>query len=219
MSEQGSPEWFELRRGRATASRFSDVLAGGKELKSRTGYRNQLVVERLTGQVAKSFRNKHTDRGTAQEPLARMAYEAETGYMVERSGFIPHPSLMAGGSPDGLVNSDGGVEIKSVLPLVQFSTIDSGGIPTEHIPQVQGLLWLTDRRWWDFVSYSPTLPENLQLYIHRIYRDEAYIRDLEFKMIVFLLEIGTSVNLRTSWRLQFTVANDFKEEQNEPTGT
>ena len=204
MSEQGSDEWFELRRGRATASRFSDVLAGGKEQKSRTGYRNQLVLERLTGQVAESFRNKHTDRGTEQEPFARMAYEAETGYMVDRSGFIPHQSLMAGGSPDCMVNSDGGVEIKCVMPLVQFATIDTGGMPAEHIPQVQGLMWITDRMWWDFVSYSPTLPENLQLYIHRVYRDEKYIRDLEFKMIVFLLDVETSVNLRTNWRLQFT---------------
>ena len=90
------------------------------------------------------------------------------------------------------------------MPLVQFATIDTGGMPAEHIPQVQGLMWITDRMWWDFVSYSPTLPENLQLYIHRVYRDEKYIRDLEFKMIVFLLDVETSVNLRTNWRLQFT---------------
>ena len=141
MIEQGSPEWFESRRGRATASRFSAIMAKGKEIKSRTGYLNQLVLERLTGEVAEQFRNRHMDRGIEQEPLARMAYEAVTGYMVDLAEFIPHQSLMAGASPDCLVDADGGAEIKCVLPLVQFATIDSGGIPTVHVPQVQGLMW------------------------------------------------------------------------------
>ena len=193
MSEQGTPEWLEDRRGRATGSMFSAILAKG-EGKTRKSYMVKLAAERLTGEVGESFSNAHTDRGTEQEPHARLAYEARTGSLVEQVGFIKHPLLMAGSSPDGLVDDDGGVEIKCVIPTVQIETFLKGGVPSSHRAQIQGNMWVCSRQWWDFVSYSPTLPEHLQLYVYRVFRDEAYIRTLETEVRTFLVELDGLVD-------------------------
>ena len=195
MSEQGSDEWFMERLGRATGSMFSAVQAKG-EGKTRKTYMVKLAAERLTGKPNGGeimFSNKHTDRGTEQEPFARMAYEARTGNLVEEVGFIAHPVLMAGSSPDGVIDDDGGVEIKSVIPTVQIETFLKGGFPSSHRAQIQGNLWITGRAWWDFVSYSPDLPAHLQLYVYRVFRDDAYIRTLETEVRTFLVELDSLV--------------------------
>ena len=151
---QGSDEWHEARLGHVTASCFSHVLAKG-EGKTRKKYMLKVVSERLTGKPSESFSNVHTERGTIQEPFARLEYEARTGNLVQEVGFVKHPTLMAGASADGLIDDDGGVEIKSVIPTVQIEMIERGCIPGEYVAQVQGNLWISGRKWWDFVRYSP----------------------------------------------------------------
>jgi hypothetical protein len=198
MDIQGSDAWFEARRGRATASCFADVLAKGQGI-TRKKYMLKIVTERLTGKVAESFSNAHTDRGTEQEPFARMAYEFTTGNIVEEVGFVPHSSIMAGCSPDGLIGTDGGCEIKSVLPHIQIETIQAGGYPSGHRAQVQGCLWLTGREWFDFCSYSPDLPDNLSLYVYRVERDEDYIKALELEVGIFLLEVDQMYQKLLNW--------------------
>lgn len=185
--EQGTPEWFAARLGHVTASCFSDVLAKGEGI-TRLKYMRRLVAERLTGKPTESYSNSHLERGTAQEPYARMAYEAKTGNLVQEVGFIKHPELLAGSSPDGLIDEDGGAEIKSVIPTVQIETIERGGYPSFHKAQVQGNLWITGREYWDYVSYSPDLPERLRVYVFRVSRDEKYIQNLEAEVIKFLAE-------------------------------
>ena len=185
---QGSEEWAQARCGRATASEFSSVLAKGQG-KMRTAYLRRLVAERLTGKPTEGYKNAHMDRGQEQEQFARAAYEIKTGGIVDAVGFIQHPVLMAGGSPDGLVSPDGGVEIKSVIPTVQLETILAGGYPSEHRAQIQGNLWLTGRKWWDFCSYSEDLPENLRTYVFRVEPDAKYIVQLEAEVTVFLREV------------------------------
>ena len=117
-----------------------------------------------------------------------MSYEAETGNIVEEVGFIKHASLLAGCSPDGLIDHNGGLEIKSVIPTVQIETIARGKYPPKHKPQIQGGLWVTGREYWDFVSFSPEMPKNLRLYVYRVERDEEYIQNLEAEVIKFLDE-------------------------------
>lgn len=187
-AEQGSDEWHLARAGRATASEFSSVLAKGQG-KTRAAYLRRVVAERLTGKPTETYKNGHMDRGTAQEPYARMSYEAATGNFVEQIGFIQHDTLMAGCSPDGLIGSDGCVEIKSVIPTVQLETILAGEYPSEHRAQLMGALWLTGRDWIDFCSYSPDMPGNLRTYIFRVKRDEAYITQLAAEVTVFLTEV------------------------------
>ena len=202
MSEivQGSQEWLQLRCGLATASEFSSVLASGKggaPSITRAAYLNRIVAERLTGepQISQATGKwlKDLERGKEQEPLARMAYEAKTGAYVEEVPFIKHQTLECGCSPDGLIDLDGGAEIKSVIPTVQLATWESGSYPTEHRAQVQGSLWITGRTYWDYCSYSPTLPPNLRLYVFRVLRDEVYISQLAAAVKQFLTEVEAKV--------------------------
>jgi len=188
MIEQGTPEWFAERLGRCTASKFKDVIAKG-DGKARSTYLVNVVAERLTNKTQGSFNNDDTTRGIRQEPAAALAYEAKTGNIVIPTGFIKHPWLMAGASPDGLVDEDGGVEIKSVNPAVQIRTIEYGQHPKQHAIQIQGCMWITTRDWWDFVSYSPDLPPPLNLFIYRVQRDQATIDVIERDVAKFLKDV------------------------------
>ena len=189
--EQRSDAWFAARAGRATASNFRKVLAKIKtgEAADRRNYRAQLVVERLTGKADDGFENAAMRWGTEQEPFAKIAYMAATGNIVEEIGFIEHTELMAGCSPDGLIGTDGGIEIKCPTKATHLDSLKAQNIPPEHIPQVQGCMWITGRKWWDFVSYHPDFPEPLQLLIVRVPRDEQYIANLELEVRDFLKSV------------------------------
>lgn len=191
---QGSPEWFAARCGRATASCFGDILATIKsgEAAARRNYKAQLVCERMTGVVAESFTNAAMQWGTDNESYARAAYEAQTGELVEQVAFIPHTELMAGASPDGLIDLYGCMEIKCPNTASHIDTLLKGMSP-EHMAQVQGVMWIGQRKWCDFVSYDPRLPEKLQLHIQRIERDNAYIDNLVSAVTQFLSEVDELV--------------------------
>jgi len=189
---QGTPEWKAARAGHATASRFADVLAKVKvgEAMGRQRYRWQLVTERIMAAPCETYSNKAMERGTLLEPEARDAYEAETGAFVTQTDFLHHPTVeWVGCSPDGLIDADGGLEIKCPdNPVIHVQTIH-GGMPSEHRAQVQGQMWVTGRKWIDFVSYDPRMPEGMQLYIERVKRDDAYIAELEKEVAAFLAEV------------------------------
>ena len=90
-----------------------------------------------------------------------------------RVGFILNGER--GCSPDSLIGEDGGLEIKTALPHIQIDRLLRGTLPSEHKAQVQGNIWLCERKWWDFCSYCPKLP----LLVVRVMRDEEYITQLE----------------------------------------
>jgi hypothetical protein len=179
------------RAGLATASRFKDIMSKVKsgESAGRRNYKMQLVTERLTGLPCETYQNAAMIYGTETEPLARTAYESKTGVIVEEQGFIAHFALDCGVSPDGIISDDGGLEIKAPFSSTIHVETILNGMPSEHKAQIYGALWITGRKWWDFVSFDPRLPENLQLYIQRIERDEAYIENLETEVLKFLEEV------------------------------
>jgi putative phage-type endonuclease len=189
---QGSAAWFSARAGHATASRFKDVLATIKsgEAASRRSYRMQLVTERLTMIPCESYTNAAMAWGTEQEAAARAAYEAHTGEMVTETGFLLHPEHdWIGASPDGLVGADGGIEIKCPFQSTIHVETLQAGMPSEHIAQVQGAMWVTGRKWWHFVSFDPRMPEHLQLHVQLVVRDDAYIAKLAESVKTFLAEV------------------------------
>lgn len=192
---QGSTQWLFDRVGFCTASRFKDVmdkLKSGKPGAKRETYLWETVIERLTGQPQDHFTSAAMQYGIESEPLARMAFESKTGCLAEEVGFIKHPTIdLCGGSPDGLID-DGGLEIKCPWNSANHLKTVRDGMPEEHIAQVQGLMWITERRWWDFVSFDPRMPEPLQLYVQRIERDDAYIAKLEAEVISFLAEVAAT---------------------------
>lgn len=191
MIEQGTAEWHLQRLGKVTASRVSDVLSKGKsgESASRKNYRTELLVQRLTGQPGESFTNAAMEWGTATEPLARIAYEAEMGVFVDQVAFIDHPSIAQFGcSPDGLV-AEGLIEIKCGNTATHIDWMLDGKPPTKHIPQMQCQMAVTGRKWCDFVSFDPRLPDDLQLFVVRLERDQEYIEAMEAEVKKFLSEV------------------------------
>jgi hypothetical protein len=194
---QGSGAWLYERCGYVTASRFKDVLdftKAGKPGAKRTAYLWEVVIERLTGQPADHYSNAAMEWGTEQEAHSRMAYEAHTGLMVEEVGFLKHPTLpMVGGSPDGLIDDDGGWESKSPFnSAIHLQTV-LGGMPEDHMAQVMGLMWITGRKWWDFVSYDPRMPAPLNLHRERILRNDEWIANLEKEIIAFQAEAAALI--------------------------
>jgi putative phage-type endonuclease len=191
--EQRTEEWFSARLGKVTASKVSAVLAK-KDSATRSDYLTDLVLERLTGKQQEFYQNDAMQWGTDTEPQARMAYEAFKGVLVDEMGFIDHPSIQYFGcSPDGLVEKDGLVEIKCPNSKTHLSTLLNGKIPTKYIPQVQTQMAVMNRQWCDFVSFDPRLPEDLQLFIVRVNRDDEYIAKLEEEVVAFLDEVEETV--------------------------
>ena len=194
--KQGTPEWKALRLGKITASRVSDVIAQIKsgEAASKTEYRIELVCERLTGKETDGYTNAHMERGIELEPFARAAYEVRQGVFVEQVAFVDHPTVSnAGASPDGLVGDDGCIEIKCPMVKTHIKTILDKKAPSKYLPQMQWQMACTGRKWVDFVSYCPDLPENMQIFIARVDRDDEYIGMLEDAVRVFDSEIETMI--------------------------
>lgn len=186
--DQGSPEWFAVRAGIPTASMFGTVLAKG-EGKTRRTYMMKLAGEIITGEPAHSFSNEHTERGHEQEPDARDLYAFQTGLQFERVGFIK--TGRKGASPDCLIGTDGGAEIKTRLAHLQAELLCKGEVPPTHKPQIQGVMWVSGRKWWDFVSYCPRMP----LFVQRVMRDETYIQKLATEVDKFNAELDEAVAL------------------------
>lgn len=196
MMDQGSDEWFAIRIGKVTASRVADILAKTKSgySTSRDNYMAQLVCERLTNQKAESFTNAAMQHGTETEPLARAAYEALKDVLVDEVGFVPHPSIkMAGASPDGLVGDDGLLEIKCPNTATHIDTLLNQSVPTKYFTQMQFQMACTGREWCDFVSFDNRLPEELQLFVKRVPRDDVYIKIMEAEIVQFITELDEKI--------------------------
>ena len=190
--KQGTEEWHQIRLGKVTASRVSDVMSKIKsgESAGRKNYKMDLVVERLTNTPTSSFANAAMAWGTETEPLARMAYEVHSGNFVETVAFIQHPSIeWFGCSPDGLIGSEGNLEIKCPNTSTHIDYLLAGVPPAKYVPQMQTQMACTGRLWTDFVSYDPRLPPELQLFVVRLDRDEAYIQQIEDEVKQFLDEV------------------------------
>lgn len=194
MIEQGSPEWLALRAGKVTASKIACVFADKKTATYRN-YFTDLITERLTGNKTESFTNAAMQWGTETEPLARAAYEVKTGLFVEQVAFVDHPEIeMFGCSPDGLVGEDGLIEIKCPNTSTHIDYIMDDKPPTKYIGQMQCQMAVTGRKWCDFVSFDPRLPDGLQLFVVRLERDDEYIAKMQEQVKKFLTDVNSAVS-------------------------
>jgi putative phage-type endonuclease len=191
---QGSPEWLASRAGRVTASMISAVLMKPETAGFRD-YQAQLVAEILTGKPqGSSFTNEHMQFGTETEPLARSAYEAETGFSVDEVGLCIHPTIdRAGASPDGLVSNSGLVEIKCPKVATHLANLIAGVVPAGYKNQMMWQMACTGKAWCDFVSFRPDLPENLQLFVVQYKRDDVKIAELETAVVSFLAGVDQMI--------------------------
>jgi len=194
--EQRSAEWFAARLGKVTASRVADVIAKTKSgySTSRANYMAELVCERLTGMQGESFSNAAMVWGTNTEPMARSAYESRMAELVEETGFVLHPTIsMAGASPDGLIGDDGLVEIKCPNTATHIDTLLSDGAPSKYMTQMQWQMACTGRKWCDFVSFDPRMPEEMQMFVIRVERNDDLITELEREVEKFLSELEDKI--------------------------
>lgn len=200
MIEQGSLDWKLQRLGKVTASRMADLMARTKTgwSTSRANYMAELLVERLTGVPTESYTSAAMQWGTDNEALARASYEFLRDATVEACGFIDHPTIpMCGASPDGLVGSDGLVEIKCPLTATHVETLQGASVPGKYISQIQWQLACTGRQWCDWVSFDPRMPATMQVFVERIRRDPEKIAELERNVSGFLAELDGKVKALT----------------------
>ncbi|WP_425991337.1 lambda exonuclease family protein [Afipia sp. DC4300-2b1] len=193
---QGSAEWHAIRVGKVTASRVADVVAKTKSGwgASRANYMAELIAERLTGEASERFTNAAMNWGTEKEPDARAAYEFFRDASVTEIGFVEHPSIgMTGASPDGLVSDDGMVEIKCPNTATHLETLLSQAVPAKYNTQMQWQMACTGRKWCDFASYDPRLPEEMSLFVKRVERDDKMIFELERDVSAFLAELDEKI--------------------------
>ena len=186
---QRTTEWHLQRLGKPTASRFADIKPGRSKTEkwSQTTltYMRELLSERLTGQWSEQY-GPAIEWGLEHEDEARELYESRYGWVVERIGFVERNGI--GGSPDGLVGSDGCIEIKCPFNSGHHIDYILNGCD-DHMPQIQGNMYLNDRQWCDFISYDPRMPEELRLFVKRIPRDDAYIADMIARVKEFEADI------------------------------
>jgi putative phage-type endonuclease len=175
--EQNTPEWDALRLGKFTASNFSDLFMGEKT----KGYKDliyRVAYERLTGEKAdEGFTNKWTERGHLLEQEAREFYELETYNKVHNGGFV-ELSEWVGCSPDGLLSSSKGVEIKVPKFNTMIGYLLNKNLPDIYEYQVQGSMYVTGFKEWDFIAYNP----KLKPLIITVKRDEEIIKEIGLKL-------------------------------------
>lgn len=191
--EQHSEEWFKAKLGKVSASRIHEIMPYKNGYRaSRKNYMAELLCERLTGKNATHFESAEMRWGTENESLARGAYEAASGEMVEECGFIDHPTIpMAGASPDGLVRSDTVLEIKCPNTATHLETLFSGLIDKDYEYQYHFQIMCTKRSKADFVSYDPRLSEKLSLCIIHAKIDRDLITQIENEVKNFLFELNS----------------------------
>lgn len=195
--EQRSQEWFAARIGKVTASRVADLMAKTKSgpAASRANYMADLIVERLTGQKAEGFTSAAMQWGTDTEPQARAAYEFLTDADVVEEGFCLHHVIPDfGASPDGLIGDDGLLEIKCPNTAAHLDVLLTGTVPAKYVTQMQAQMSCTGREWCDFVSFDPRMPGEMQIFVKRVERDNAFIDEMEREVAAFLAEVAQKLD-------------------------
>lgn len=194
--EQGSLDWLQMRCGLLTASEVKLILnpppkeetrvkKNGEPYKQREWnvvadddiakkHIYELAAQRITKSVEPMFQSFDMIRGQTDEAEARARY-SETRAPVREVGFITNDrwGFTLGYSPDGLVDDDGAIEIKSRKQKYQVQTVVeyalTGCVPPEFVMQLQTGLLVSERQWIDFCSFSEKLP----MAVIRVYPDDV----------------------------------------------
>lgn len=186
--QQNTEEWLALRIGKLGGSSISEVMANFGKAFGHPAQRLavNLAIEQITGiRQVEGFKNAHTDRGHEQEPIARALYEREYFCTVTNGGYFD--SGFVGVSPDGLVDSDGIIEIKSVVATTQLATKERGRIDPAYWWQVHLNLQQSGRDWIDYVSFCSDFPEGKRLLVFRRHKEECEkeFAKLDFRIAQF----------------------------------
>jgi putative phage-type endonuclease len=172
--EQNTEEWLNVRLGKITASQFGTIMASNSGGFGETAqkYALKLALERINQKSSSNqIKTFHMKRGHEQEPIARDLYEQAFFTRVKNGGFFDGEYY--GDSPDGLVGINGIIEIKSVIDSVHYKNLVRGSYDPTYKWQIVGHLECTGRDWCDFVSYCADFPEDLQIIVYRVHKNEV----------------------------------------------
>ena len=187
--EQGSDAWLKARLFKVTASRVSDVMSKGRgsaPSKTAESYMMELIAEKLTGESKPFFENDAMRWGTETEPQAREMYSVNNGFVsIREVAFVEHNEHILI-SPDGLVGDDGLFEAKCPNTTTQLKRALSDDYSADYKAQIQMQLWVTERKWCDFVSFDPRLDCKAGYLQQRVERDEEYIEEMKTKVYAFI---------------------------------
>lgn len=196
--EQRSDEWRLARVGRLTGSRAPHMMSRIKsgEAAARRNLRVGMGLERITGKpYERGFSARVTTQGVDTEPLAIAAYEARTGNIVERTGFLSCESILAGCSLDGHINAfEGILEAKCPESATHYGYLKTREIPEDYRWQCIHNMWVSNAKYCDFVSFEPNFPQDLQYLCVRIERSERDMTSYELAATLFLAEVSVEVN-------------------------
>lgn len=195
--EQGTEAWHAARCGVITASKFRDaveVTAKGKPTSKSMLYAAQVAVERISRSPCDEvFSSWQMKRGQELEPKARMEYEAKTGNLASESGVVLTDDRLFGYSTDGSIDEDGLIEIKCLASAIGIVEMWRDEDMSDYMHQIQGGLWITGRKWCDFVMYAPQLESvGKQLFHRRIERDENFIDAMVEQLLAFSKTVTTN---------------------------
>jgi putative phage-type endonuclease len=196
-AEQRSPEWFAARLGRLTGSRAGDMLATIRtgEAAARRDLRIQLVCERLTHTLQEDiYVNGAMQHGIDCEPLALAAYEALTGRMAVRTGFLSHNTYHVGCSLDGHIDGFVGIlELKCPKSATHLKYLRAGAVPSDYLPQIMHNLWVSGAQWCDFLSFDNRFPPPLQASLVRVHAADLDLASYAKAALAFLAEVDAEV--------------------------
>lgn len=220
--EQGSEDWLKARLGIVTASEVNHILTATGKPASNEGQRSyacQIAAERELGYIEDHYESFDMMRGHFQEGIAREVYN-DNYDEVKECGLITRKfnGITLGASPDGLVGDDGGIEIKSRLSKFQIKTIISGEVPKDYYNQIQALLMVSGREWFDFVQYSNGMP----LYVQRVYPDMERQQCIADALVEFEKKVEETISnykerangLIKTERVEITFEDDIILESN-----
>jgi len=181
--QQGSDKWHQVRSGVITASMFNAARSfkrSGESTGLRLDYAMSIVLEQIMGKSLDSeFETWHMKRGRELESQARAVHSLNIEKIIHEIGFVTDESGVYGCSPDGLIDKDGGAEYKCPVGSKQIRKVFINLDPSDYLDQVQGNMWITDRKWWHLVIYCPFLASiGRSFTLLRYQRDDAYIEDL-----------------------------------------
>lgn len=193
-AKQGSDEWKRARAGVITASMFhvavQKLKVGAKKgdyTEAAHDYAFKLALERITGEpIDDGFETWAMVRGRELEADARSAHEWHAQVTVDNCGFICTDDGKFGASADGLIGDDGGAEYKCLVSSSRLRKALVFNDTSEFMFQVQGGMWITGRKWWDFCIYTPFLSSiGKELTRWRVLRDDNFVEKMELDLIEF----------------------------------
>jgi len=203
--EQGSNEWFEMRKGKVTGSILKNMvhsekmtlkIAKGKE-KNPVCYDNlaSIAKKEIMKIIAQRYivydendtvefpriRDDIANRGHAGEAIAKNLYAQHNLELVKEVGFLESECKNYGYSPDGLVGNDGFIEVKTINSGKHLSArltgIESFLIEEDYMPQIMlGFLMNENFKWCDYILYTDSfIDEKDRFSCFRIFRNEEVL--------------------------------------------